>query len=394
MRILMINVVCGIRSTGRICTDLATILEEQGHEVRIAYGRGSVPEKYLKYAVRIGTDLDVKLHALYARMFDGCGWGSKKATEKFIEWVDDFNPDVIHLHNIHGYYINIEVLFSYLRACKKKIVWTLHDCWAFTGHSAYCDAVNCERWILGCYDCPCLKVYPSSVMDNSNRNWQKKKRLMDRIPNLSIVTPSEWLAKQVSKSFLAQYPVRVVHNGIDTARFYPMNTNFKEQYGIVGKKVLLGVSTSWDDMKGYSDFLKLAEKIGEDYKVVLVGLTKAQIKKLPESILGIERTNSVNELAQIYSAADLFLNLSYCENYPTVNLEAQACGTPVLTYETGGSPETLIGSISISIPKGNISALTKAVIKMSNNSEHVIFDKSLIDNKVCYNNYIEVYNHV
>lgn len=172
MKILMINVVCGIRSTGRICTDLAMALESKGHDVKIAYGREKVPEQFQKYAVRIGSDLSVSLHGVQARLADSAGFGSEKATKRFIEWVREYSPDVIHLHNIHGYYINIEILFEYLKECGKKVIWTLHDCWPFTGHSAYCDAISCERWITGCYDCPQSKAYPKSLVDKSNLNWE------------------------------------------------------------------------------------------------------------------------------------------------------------------------------------------------------------------------------
>lgn len=368
----MINVVCGIRSTGRICSDLATALESQGHEVKIAYGREEVPDQYKKYAVRIGSELDVKLHGLRARLFDGCGFGSRKATEKFIKWVREYNPDVIHLHNIHGYYINIEVLFDYLRTCGKKIIWTLHDCWAFTGHSAYCDAINCTKWIEGCYSCPNKREYPSSLIDNSKYNWEKKKTLFSGIPNLTIVSPSKWLAGLVKKSFLSDYPVKVIHNGIDTSKFFPMENDFKSFYGIENKYMLLGVATSWDDMKGYSDFIKLADLLGDNYIIVLVGLTKSQIEKLPGNILGIEKTNSIKELAQIYSAADLFLNLSYCENYPTVNLEAVSCGTPVLTYETECDSKSDVDGLVVK--RGDINAVADAV-------KRIIASKPLIPEK-------------
>lgn len=342
MKILMINVVCGIRSTGRICTDLATALEEQGHEVKIAYGREEVPKQYQKYAVRIGNDLDVKLHALKARLFDAAGFGSKQVTKKFIEWVKEYDPDVIHLHNIHGYYINIEVLFDYLRTCGKKIIWTLHDCWAFTGHTAFCDAIDCKRWVEGCRDCPMKNEYPKSFIDRSAINWKKKKQIMDGVSNMTIVTPSEWLAGLVKKSYLHQYPVKVIHNGIDTSQFYPQSSDFRERFHLENKFIILGVASSWNEMKGFSDYLKLADMLDSNYQIILVGVTKKQKEQLPNNVLGIERTNSVKELAEIYSAADVFVNLSYCENYPTVNLEALSCGTPVITYDTGGSGESAI----------------------------------------------------
>ena len=389
MKVLMINVVCGIRSTGRICTDLGTALEDQGHKVKIAYGREDVPEEFRKYAVRIGNDFDVRLHVVKARLLDGCGFGSKGATEKFVDWVREYDPDIIHIHNIHGYYINIEILFDYLRTCGKKIIWTLHDCWPFTGHSAYCDAVNCEKWITGCGNCPNMKEYPVSFTDYSARNWKKKRQLMQMIPNLNIITPSKWLASLVSKSFLAQYPVTVIHNGIDLSQFYPLKNDFKEFNGIADKFMLLGVATAWDEMKGFSDYLKLASLLGEDYQVVLVGVTKEQKRRLPPNVLGIERTNSVRELAHIYSAADLYLNLSYCENYPTVNLEAIACGTPVLTYDTGGSPES--AQTGIVVPKGELNAVIQAVRKCRVRLPSLEIDRAKIDKSRALNEYLESY---
>ncbi len=363
MKVLMINVVCGIRSTGRICTDLAIALELQGHEVKIAYGRENVPEQFQKYVVRIGSDLDVKFHGVKARLLDGAGFGSRSATVKFIKWVKEYNPDVIHLHNIHGYYINVEVLFDYLKTCGKRIIWTLHDCWAFTGHTAYCDAANCKRWVKGCHNCPLLKEYPASLVDRSKQNWKKKRDVFSGVSNMTIITPSKWLSTWVKHSFLQEYPIKVINNGIDTSQFYPIESDFRKNNGLEDKIVLLGVATSWNEMKGYSDYLKLVEILGDKYRVVLVGLTEEQIVKLPNNVLGIERTTNAQELAEIYTAADLFLNLSYCENYPTVNIESMACGTPVLTYKTGGSPEIIEKYGGWVVERGNIVAVSEFVSK-------------------------------
>lgn len=363
MRVLIINSVCGIRSTGRICTDIAEELEKQGHEVKIAYGREAVPEKYAKYAVRIGTEWGVKRNALSCRLFDNDGFAAKRATKAFIEWVKEYDPDVIHLHNIHGYYINAKILFDYLKTCGKKVVWTLHDCWAFTGHSAYCDAIHCERWTDGCHDCPQKKEYPKSYIDKSTRNWLRKKHTFTDVPNMTIVTPSRWLAGLVKKSFLKEYPVEVIHNGIDTDKFCPLKNDFRDQYKIGNRFMLLGVSSVWNDLKGYSDFLKLAEMLDERFVIVMVGLRKEQIRKLPEKIIGIERTASVKELSYVYSSADLFLNLTYCDNYPNVNIESIACGTPVLTYETGGSPECVKEFGGYTVPQGDMEAVYRYVMK-------------------------------
>lgn len=361
MRVLLINVVCGIRSTGRLCTDLAEALEAQGHEVKIAYGRERVPQQFQKYAVRIGSDIDNKIHGLQARLMDGAGFGSKRATRAFLEKVREFDPDVIHLHNLHGYYLNIEELFFYLKSCGKRIIWTLHDCWAFSGHSATCDAAGCRKWISGCGHCPELGSYPKSLTDHSAANWKRKRDAMKGVPDLSLVTPSEWLAGLTRESFLSEYPVSVIRNGIDTSRFRPVKNDFRERYGIEDKFMLLGAATSWSDRKGLADFLRLSELLGDEYQIVLVGVTSKQKKSLPERIIGIERTDSVEELACIYSAADLYLNLSYCENYPTTNLEAMTCNTPVLTYQTGGSPESVLLHQGIVVDKGDLNAVIEAV---------------------------------
>lgn len=389
MRILFINVVCGIRSTGRICTDLATALESKGHEVKIAYGRELVPEQFKKYSVKIGSDFDVKMHGVKARLFDACGFGSKKATVKFINWVKDFNPDVIHLHNIHGYYINIEILFNYLRTCGKKIIWTLHDCWAFTGHAAYCESAACERWLSGCYNCKKRREYPSSLIDRSKSNWKKKEKVFSDVPNLLIATPSEWLAKLVKKSFLREYTINVIHNGVDLSVFKPLQRNeYYSKYNLKGKKVILGIAALWEERKGLNDFLQLFDLLNSDYQIVLVGLSKDQIERLPAGIIGIARTNSTEQLVQLYNLADVFINPTYEDNYPTANIEAIACGTPVITYNTGGSPESaqLFGSV---VDKGNVKQLFEAIKRMIG-SENKDVDLNLIDKETAVNSYLEL----
>ena len=339
----MINVVCGIRSTGRICTDLAAALESQGHEVKIAYGRENVPEQHKKYAVRIGNDLDVKLHGVKARLFDACGFGSIRATREFINWVREYDPDVIHLHNIHGYYINIDILFDYLRTCGKKILWTLHDCWAFTGHAANCEGANCERWTDGCYNCPKNRDYPLSYIDRSRHNWKRKKGLYSNIPNMTLITPSFWLKGLVEKSFLKEYPVVVIHNGIDTKKFRHVDNASIDNLDIDGKRIILGVAAKWSEKKGLSDFKKLDGMIDHNnYRIALVGLTKNQIKQLPPDMIGIIATDTVDDLVTLYNIATVFVNFTYEDNYPTTNLEAIACRTPVISYDTGGSGESAV----------------------------------------------------
>lgn len=361
MKVLMINVVCGIRSTGRICTDLATALEQQGHEVKIAYGRENVPEQFRKYAVRIGTDLDVKFHGIKARLFDEAGFGSKKATEEFIEWIKEYDPDVIHLHNIHGYYINIEVLFDYLKTCGKKIIWTLHDCWSFTGHCVYFDYVDCDKWKTGCFDCPQKKEYPARIgLDMSRTNYMKKKRIFTGVSNMTLVTPSQWLTDLLQDSYMKEYDVKVIHNGVDTEVFRPVDSRIKERYSCADKKIILGVAAIWDKRKGLPSFIELSKKLDDTYRIILVGLTQEQIKSLPSNMIGIEHTNSVKELVELYSAADIFVNPTLEDNYPTTNIEAIACGIPVVTYDTGGSSESA-KMYGTHVPKRDVQALVRAI---------------------------------
>lgn len=361
MKILMINVVCGIRSTGRICTDLALELEARGHEVKIAYGRENVPEQFQKYAVRIGNDTDVKLHALKARLFDQAGFGSRRVTEKFVEWVKKYNPDIIHLHNIHGYYINVEVLFKYLETCGKKIIWTLHDCWAFTGHCVYFDYAGCEKWKAQCLKCKQKKEYPSCYgISKAKNNYRMKQKLFTKIPNMTIITPSKWLQELVGQSYLKVYPVAVIYNGIDTDTFKPINSKLRQKYNLGKKKIILGVAAIWDKRKGLKYLLELADRLDDNYQVVIIGLNATQLKQIPEHVIGITKTNNVQELVEWYSTADIYVNPTLEDNYPTTNMEAICCGTPCLTFDTGGSPES--ARAYGKVVEKNIDALYKAIV--------------------------------
>lgn len=341
MKILQINSVCGIGSTGRIATDIHNALIKRGHKSWIAYGREE--PKNCDSAIRIGRDFDVYSHALLTRIFDKHGFGSKKATLEFIEKVKTIEPDIIHLHNIHGYYINIEVLFAFLKEYGKPVVWTLHDCWSFTGHCAYFTLVECDWWREGCYDCPQKRIYPSSFfLDNSRDNYQRKKEAFRGVKNMTIVTPSNWLANLVKESFLKEHKVITIPNGIDTDLFKPVESDFKKRMEIEDKYVILGVANVWDKRKGLEYFVELADMLHQDEMIVLVGLNDKQIKQMPDNIIGITRTNNTQELIEIYSAADVFLNPTLEESFGMTNLEAQACGTYTITFDSGGSGETII----------------------------------------------------
>ncbi|MBE6548881.1 MAG: glycosyltransferase [Ruminococcaceae bacterium] len=343
MKVLFINAVCGTGSTGKICAELAERYENDGYEVKIAYGRHSyVPEKYQKYAVRIGNDLDVKLHALSTRLTDRHGLGSKKATKEFLKWAEEYSPDLLWLHNIHGYYINYEMLFAWIKKHPEmEIKWTLHDCWAFTGHCSHFTFINCNQWKKQCEKCAQKNRYPKSFVDGCKDNFKRKKEAFTNIPKMTLITPSMWLGNLVKESFFKNYPVEVVYNTINNEIFKPTPSNFRENNKLTDKKIILGVSNIWDDRKGLYDFYELANMLDDKYAIVLVGLSEKQLKTLPKNIIGIKRTNGQKELAEIYTAADVFVNPTYEDNYPTVNLEARACGTPVITYRTGGSVESV-----------------------------------------------------
>lgn len=354
MKILQINSVCGIRSTGRIAAELADKYNSQGHECIIAYGREEVPEKYKKIAVRIGNEKSVKKNALMARIFDNEGFNAKKETAMFLEWADKFDPDLLWLHNLHGYYINIEMLFRWIKSRPHmKVNWLLHDCWAFTGHCSYFSLIECEQWKTKCLKCRQKHSYPSSLWrDNCKTNFEHKREVFCGVSNMQLITPSQWLADLVKKSFLGNYTIEVRNNTIDTSIFQPTPSYFRKNHKLEDKIIVLGVASAWGKGKGLYDFIKLSYMLEEKYEIVLVGLTEKQINEVKSkidktkkqqgcNILCIAKTNNARELAAIYTTADVFLNLTYQDNYPTVNLEAQACGTPCLTYRTGGSVESV-----------------------------------------------------
>ena len=352
-RVLIVNSVCGIRGTGRICTGLAEKFEREGAQVKIAYGRADVPEKSKKYAYRIGSRMSVGLHGLMTRFFDNHGIGSRAATKRFLKWAEDYKPDLLWLHNIHGYYINYKLLFSWIKKHPEmQVRWTLHDCWAFTGHCAYFSNASCEKWKSGCSNCPQKYKYPKSLIrDSSRENYRRKREAFTGVSNMTLITPSDWLKELVLQSFLKDYDIKVCKNAIDASVFKPTPSDFRKRYKLEGKQIVLGVANEWDERKGFSDFLKLSEMLPESFAIVMVGFQKNELKKLPSRIIGIERTDSAKTLAEIYTAADVFVNTTYEDNYPTVNLEAEACGTRVITYDTGGCRETVKREDSAVIPK-------------------------------------------
>lgn len=347
-RLLIINSVCGIRSTGRICADIANEYESKGWEVKIAYGREPyVPADCRKWAIRVGNRLSVFLHAIMTRVWGDhsigiCSWWT---TRKFLKWAERYNPDELWLHNIHGYYLNVPLLFRWIKTRPNmKVRWTLHDCSAFTGRCGYFTISGCEQWKSECRKCPQPCGYKSYfILGGPTRMFKINKKSYLGVKNLTLITPSKWLANLTRMSFLNCYPVEVHNNKIDLSVFSPTVSDIRLRYNLINSFFVLGVASTWENRKGLDDFLKLATLVPASWRIVLVGLSKKQIRNLPANIIGIERTNSKRELAELYSAADVFFNPTKEENYPTVNLEARACGCRIVTYDTGGCAETVEG---------------------------------------------------
>lgn len=359
MKVLQINSVCGYGSTGNIVVDLYHALSEQGHECCVAYGRGNASGDVQAY--RIGLDLEVYVHGTLSRITDKQGFYSTGATKRFVKWMKEYDPDVIHLHNLHGYFINVETLFDVLKQMDKPVVWTLHDCWAFTGHCSHFEYVGCDKWKTQCYRCPQKREYPASLLrDNSRKNYIRKRTSICALEKLTVITPSQWLKNMVGESFLQKYPSKVIHNGIDLKVFHPTYKNIKQQYGLQDKKIILGVASEWGQRKGLQDFMRLADLLDDLYHIVLIGhLNEKRIEK--PNVTYISRTFDRTELAAWYTEADVFFNPTYEDTFPTVNLEAQACGTPVITYNTGGSPEGVIDTYGTVCAQGDLRTVVQYI---------------------------------
>lgn len=338
---------------------------KEGWDNYIAYskGRDGVKESQSKL-VPVGSRISVGIHGLLTRFFDMHGLGSWLATRRFVKEIERLCPDVIHIHNLHGYFLNYKVLFDYLSKADIPVVWTVHDCWLYTGHCYHYASVGCEKWRKQCEKCPQKKAFPTSIfLDRSKQNYIDKKKAFTSLPNLTIVTVSEWMKGEMSQSFLKDCRYQVIHNGIDLNVFEPQMDDkaVRERYGLGDKHIILGLASIWSKEKGWDDFMEMSKMLNDDEVIVMVGVTEEQQKRLPENIVGIRRTENVRQLAELYSAAVAFVNPTWQDNYPTVNLEAIACGTPVVTYRTGGSIEAVTEKTGYVVEQGDVKGLLDAV---------------------------------
>ena len=397
LKILQINTVCGSGSVGRIAVDIYHTLEKNGDKGMIAYGRRTAPEGIR--AFRFGSPLDMGAHVLSTFFRGEHGFASGRQTKRLIGRIRKWNPDVIHLQNIHGFVLQVEILFAYLKEAGKPVVWTLHDCWPYTGHCAFYDYTACEGWKTGCRACrEYQRTYPYALFRNHTiQNYERKRTAFTGVADLTIVTPSRWLAGEVKQSFLKEYPVQVIPNGIDRKCFRPVKSLLRQRLGLEGRFVILGVANVWERRKGLEYFVKLSGRLSGEYKVILIGLSKKQIKSLPENIIGLERTSSAEELAEYYSMADVFVNATLEDNFPTTNLEALACGTPVITFNTGGSPESVDESCGQVVPKGDTEALIKAIRQereAPRQSESCLKRAERYDKYDRFQEYVELYHRL
>lgn len=356
--VFQINSSCNRGSTGRISEMIGLAAKKRGYDCYMAYGRYYQPSD-LKI-IKVGNLFTLGLHLLGSRLLDNHGLMSVSSTKHLVKQIKEINPDIIHLHNIHGYFINYKILFEYLASTNIQVVWTLHDCWLFTGHCSHFVTVGCEKWKTQCYDCPLIKDYPKSFMDRSSRNYRLKKELFTTlIDRLTLVPVSNWLAGYVKDSFLKGANIHTIHNGINTDIFKYTN---KVYQGLPkGKKIVLAVSGVWTSKKGLNDIEQLSKILDGSFQIVVVGLTSKQIKSFPSTIMGIEHTESLEELVVLYSSADVYINPTWEDNFPTTNLEALACGTPVITYRTGGSVEAVTPETGSIVEQGDVNSLKKEI---------------------------------
>lgn len=392
-KLVQINVVCN-GSTGRIMCDIAKKAQKNGFDSYCFYGRGE-PNKEVK-CIKIGNKLGIYFHVFLTRIFNKHGHGSYFATKKMIKQIKKIKPDIIHLHNIHGYYLNLKVLFKYLKnEFKGKVIWTLHDCWSFTGNCAHFTAIKCNKWKKECYKCPQIKTYPKSYFfDTSNSEYFLKKKLFTSIDNMKIILPSYWLASLVKSSFFRNNKIEVINNGINLDVFKPtFDNSIYKKYGIPNdKKLILGVANNWEEKKGLDIFINLSKIINNDEFIVLVGLSEKQILQLPKNIIGIQRTENMLDLAKIYTIASIFVNPSLEETFSLVTAEALSCGTPVVVCNSSATQELINEKNGLVVTKPTTNQYYKCIKKiLSRKKIYETRDNFPYDNKTMLEKYLRTY---
>lgn len=392
MKILQINSVCGSGSTGKIAVEISDYLDSLNIENYIAYGIGN-SNRHNTY--KIGNRIDNHLHSFISRKFCLQGYGSIFSTIKFIRYIKKINPDIIHLHNIHGHYLNFPILFNYLKKSNINVVWTFHDCWPFTGKCAHFTKAKCYKWKTHCQNCKQLNTYPDSIRDRTFKNFNDKKEYFTSIDKFHIVTVSNWLKETVENSFFKGKDIKCIYNGIDTNVFKPVQSTLRKKFGIENKFVILGVASVWNSGKGLNEFIELSKKIDDDSVIILIGLSDEQIEDLPKNMIGISRTENIEELVKFYTLADVFINLSIEETFGLVVAEALACGTPAIVYNSTACPEVVELKESCIVKSHNIDELIKKINFFKNmNKELVIKLNKKFNLNEMLSHYVDLYNHI
>ncbi len=390
MKIVQINATCGRGSTGKICVSISKLLCEKEIENYILYCSGDTD---YPLGIKCADEKYIKMQALKAHLTGNWGFNSEKSTEKMIHELKRIDPDIVHLHNIHGHDCNLEMLFKFFKERKQKLFWTFHDCWAFTGYCMHFTMAKCDKWKTACTDCPQRRKY-SLFFDKSSWLYRKKRELFDGL-DLTVITPSRWLAELVRQSVFADYPVKVINNGIDLQIFKPTQSDFRSKYKLEKKHIVLGVAFGWGAQKGLDVFVNLSKRLDDTYKIVLVGTNDAVDSQLPSDIISIHRTNDQSELAEIYTAADVFVNPTREEVFGMVNIEALACGTPVVTFKTGGSPETIDETCGRVVPCDDVDELEKSIIDICENAlfteKNCVLKSKNFGADRCFCDYVDLY---
>lgn len=396
-KLLQINVTQNLGSTGKIAEQIGKIALDNGWESYIAWGRGE--NSSVSKSIKIGNKAITFFHVLFKHILDADGLGSIMATKHLIRKIDRISPDIIHLHVLHQGYINYPLLFKYLKSLALPVIWTFHDCWAFTGHCYYFDYIGCNKWKTKCNKCPVPKnLCKLELILNSSRNLARKKQSFSSVPNLTIVPVSNWLQRQVKESLFKDYNITVIHNGIDINVFKPLNFEGNKN-NLDCPKIILGVANVWNERKGFKDFMEIARR-NPDWSFIIIGVTKNQLKDLSHNIRGILFTKNQDELAEYYNMANVFINPTYEDTYPTVNLESIACGTPVVTYNTGGSPEAITEETGLVAEKGNIDDLETKIKYVLNKGKSYYSPKCRkyaldhFDMYDCFRAYLNLYNEL
>ncbi len=396
MKVLQINTVYGEGSTGKIAESLHDLCKSNNIECLTAFRCLADKSKLsLEDSIEISSAFDSRLHGVLSRFTMFKGWFSYLKTKKFLRKATVFEPDVVHIHNLHGSYVNLPLLFKYIKKHNLPVIWTFHDCWPFTAICSHFTIAGCNKWIEGCNGCPQRKSLSSCPVDFSNRVYSLKKKVFTSVEDITIVTPSDWLNALVKESFFKNYPVKTIYNGIDLNTFAPNESDFRAKHNLKNKKIVLGVSFGWGYSKGLDVFIELSKKLPQDYAVVLVGTDDATDAKLPDNIISIHRTHSRKELAEIYTAADVLVNPTREEVLGLVNIEALACGTPVVTFNSGGSPECIDEFSGVVVKCNDTEALIKEVIRVCEDKpfskENCINRSKFFDKDKRLEEYIKLY---